>query len=88
LAEAKVGCSSRVVIAASFPYKWLVTGEFGAGPSESIGLASVSPASCCVSGVQRKQVTLSRILLVHPHCGPGRDESKVSMLILFVLTED
>lgn len=60
----------------------------GAGPSESICLANISPAYHCIWRIQRKYVTLSRALLVHSQCGPGRDEPMVLMVILFILAED
>lgn len=33
-------------------------------------------------------MTLSRTLLVHQQCGPGRDEPKILMIILFILAGD
>lgn len=60
----------------------------GPGPSESICLANTSPAYRCILRIQRKYVTLSRTLLVHPQCGPGRNEPSILMIILFVLAED
>lgn len=60
----------------------------GAGPSESICLANISAAYRCVLRLQRKYVTLSRTLLVHQQCGPGRDEPKILMIILFIPAGD